>query len=75
MSNVAGRASSQQRSTRNASSPSSRGAISVLRIASISRSPASSSPQYASPTMPSSVRIRVTIVERCVILYALPWYV
>ena len=25
--------------------------------------------------MPSSVRIRVTIVERCVILYALPWYV
>ena len=25
--------------------------------------------------MPSSVRIRVTIVERCVILYALPRYV
>jgi hypothetical protein len=64
-SKVAGSIRSQQRSTAIASWPMSAGASSSWRIVRISDwSGSSSSALYASPTIPSFVRIRVMIVHR-----------
>jgi hypothetical protein len=55
MSHVTGRVSSQHRSMAQASMPIRRGAISVSMIRQMSKRLASSSPAYASPTMPLAV--------------------